>query len=68
MKRDANEEKQKKTAAPRFIKIPVRLLFTFIKCNLKDYPTYFCNVSITAPGFLVISVKYWQVSSASPAS
>ena len=72
-------KKNKKAAAPRFIKIPVRLpdAFTascpdtsppFIKCNLKDYPTYFCNVSITAPGFLVISVKYWQVSSASPAS
>ena len=68
MKRDANEEKQKKQPHRGFIKIPVRLLFTFIKCNLKDQPTYFCNVSITAPGFLVISVKYWQVSSASPAS
>lgn len=62
-------KKNKKTAAPRFIKkIPVRLFFTFIKSNLKDQPTYFCNVSITAPGFLVISVKYWQVSSASPTS
>lgn len=68
MKRDANEEKQKNSHTEIHKKIPVRLLFTFIKCNLKDYPTYFCNVSITAPGLLVISVKYWQVSSASPAS
>ncbi len=68
MKRDANEEKQKNSHTEIHKKIPVRLLFTFIKCNLKDQPTYFCNVSITAPGFLVISVKYWQVSSASPAS
>lgn len=62
-------KKNKKTATPRFIKKSrCGCLFTFIKCNLKDQPTYFCNVSITAPGFLVISVKYWQVSSASPAS
>ena len=68
MKRDANEEKQKNSHTEIHKKIPVRLFFTFIKSNLKDQPTYFCNVSITAPGFLVISVKYWQVSSASPAS
>ena len=67
MKRDANEEKQKNSRT-EIHKNPGAAAFTFIKCNLKDYPTYFCNVSITAPGFLVISVKYWQVSSASPAS
>ena len=68
MKRDANEEKQKSSRTEIHKKIPVRLSFYIIKCNLKDQPTYFCNVSITAPGFLVISVKYWQVSSASPTS
>ena len=67
MKRDANEEKQK-SSRTEIHKNPGADAFTFIKCNLKDQPTYFCNVSITAPGFLVISVKYWQVSSASPAS
>ena len=36
MKRDANEEKQKSSRTEIHKKIPVRLLFTFIKCNLKD--------------------------------
>lgn len=69
MKRDANEEKQK-SSRTEIHKNPVPAVF-FAHFGIVisyDQPTYFCNVSITAPGFLVISVKYWQVSSASPAS
>ena len=56
-------------AAPRIHKNPGAAVFLHFGIVISyDQPTYFCNVSITAPGFLVISVKYWQVSSASPAS
>ena len=39
MKRDANEEKQKNSHTEIHKKIPVRLSFYIIKCNLKDQPT-----------------------------
>ena len=69
MKRDANEEKQKNSHTEIYKKNPGAAVFLHFGIVISyDQPTYFCNVSITAPGFLVISVKYWQVSSASPAS
>ncbi len=68
MKRNANEEKQK-SSRTEIHKNPGAAVFLHFGIVISyDQPTYFCNVSITAPGFLVISVKYWQVSSASPAS